>query len=97
MKIIRASCYSDNYRYKRGLISHTWIIDNEDGSMPTEILRYDTFGFSNQCTGRRWGVFDGYVITNYIDYEHIMSKINQVIADLKQGNRNVNITMGLFK
>lgn len=102
MKIIRCSMYAKPY-YTNPLISHTWLTDNEDGQNLIELLRYDGFGFSDATAGRRWGrqiaYSDSYekriIYDNTLIIE-TLEKINQVKKDLTQGNRNINISKGLF-
>lgn len=102
MKIIRCSMYS-NKIFVNDLISHTWLIDNEDNKNLIEILRCDCFGFSDTTNGRQWGrsiaYSDSYRRTIIYDYNlinGIFEKIARVKSDLAEGNRNAYITMGLF-
>lgn len=102
MKIIRCSMYS-NKLFVNDLISHTWLIDNDDDKNLIELLRYDCFGFSDATNGRQWGrsvaYSDSYHRKNISDASLInetFEKIVKVKSELAEGNRNVNITMGLF-
>jgi len=102
MKIIRCSMYTDPL-YLTNLISHTWLIDNEDNKNLIELLRYDCFGFSDATNGRQWGRSIAYsesyhrkIISDASLINRIFEKIARVKSDLVEGNRNANITMGLF-
>lgn len=102
MKIIRCSVYAKPY-YPNPLISHSWLIDNEDDQNLIELLRYDCFGFSDATMGRQWGrqvvYSDSYekrIIHGNELITETLKKINQVKNDLTQGNRNINISKGLF-
>lgn len=102
MKIIRCSMYS-NKLFVNDLISHTWLIDNEDNRNLIELLRYDCFGFSDTTNGRQWGRSVAYsesyhhkIISDASLINETFEKIVKVKSELAEGNRNVNITMGLF-
>lgn len=89
--------------YLNPLISHTWLIDNEDNNNLIELLRYDCFGFSDATKGRQWGrqfvYSDSYekrIIHDNVLITETLEKIDQVKNDLTQGNRNINISKGLF-
>lgn len=94
--------YSKSY-HLNPLISHTWVADNEDGQNLIELLRYDCFGFSDATAGRQWGrqiaYSDSYekrIIHDNALITETLKKINQVKKDLTQGNRNINMSKGLF-
>ena len=102
MKIIRCSMYT-NPLHLTDLISHTWLFDNEDNKNLIELLRYDCFGFSDATNGRQWGRLIAYseaYCRKIIHDDNLINatfeKIVRVKSDLAEGNRNVNITMGLF-
>lgn len=102
MKIIRCSIYA-NPLYLTDLISNTWLIDDEDNKNLIELLRYDCFGFSDTTNGRQWGRSVAYsesyhrkIISDASLINGVFEKIARVKSDLAEGNRNVNITMGLF-
>ena len=102
MKITRCSMYT-NPLHLTDLISHTWLIDNEDNKNLIELLRFDCFGFSDATNGRQWGrsiaYSDSYhhkIIDNLDLINETFEKIARVKSELAEGNRNVNITMGLF-
>lgn len=102
MKIIRCSMYS-NKIFVNDLISHTWLIDNDDEKNLIELLRYDCFGFSDTTNGRQWGRSIAYsesyhrkIISDASLINETFEKIVKVKSELAEGNRNVNITMGLF-
>lgn len=89
--------------YTNPLISHTWLIDNDDNQNLIELLRYDGFGFSDATAGRQWGrqvaYSDSYekrIIHEDALITETLEKIAQVKNDLTQGNRNINISKGLF-
>lgn len=102
MKIIRCSVYAKR-DYPNPLISHTWLIDNEDNQNLIELLRYDCFGFSDATAGRQWGrqiaysdLYEKRIIHDNTLIIETLKKINQVKKDLIQGDRNINISKGLF-
>ncbi len=102
MKIIRCSMYA-NPLHLTDLISHTWLIDNDDDKNLIELLRYDCFGFSDTTNGRQWGrsiaYSDAYhrkIISDASLINETFEKIARVKSDLAEGNRNAYITMGLF-
>ena len=102
MKIARCSMYS-NPLNMTDLISHTWLIDNDDDKNLIELLRYDCFGFSDATNGRQWGRLVAYsesyhrkIISDASLINETFEKIVKVKSELAKGNRNVNITMGLF-
>lgn len=103
MKIIRCSMYERSRCHLNPLISHTWLIDNDDNQNLIELLRYDCFGFSDATAGRQWGrqvAYSDSYEKQIIHYNTLITetlkKINQVKKDLTQGNRNIYSSKRLF-